>query len=268
LETPEVGSWAEDKYRLVRFYADVFTKSMRGKWDSLVYIDLFAGAGRSKIEGTSYIVPSSPLLALDTSVKFSKYVFCEANTKKLQALTERVKTLHPDLDVEFIAGDSNSNVDIILKAIPQKGSVLSFCFVDPYMLENLKFQTLRKLSTKKMDFLILIPSFMDANRELKHYIQESNKRVEEFTGSLSWREDWNNALYKGAAFGPFVADLVGRQMAGMKYRYSGLDGMLLIKQPKKNSPMYHLAFFSKSDLADKFWKQAKKYCSDQPDLFN
>ena len=65
LLSPEIGAWAEYKYRLVWNYATMFATSMKDKWDARVYIDLFAGAGRAKIENTSQIVPASPLLALD-----------------------------------------------------------------------------------------------------------------------------------------------------------------------------------------------------------
>lgn len=51
LVIPEFGGWVEDKYRLVRNYADTFTTSMKGTGGHRVYIDLFAGAGRSRIEG-------------------------------------------------------------------------------------------------------------------------------------------------------------------------------------------------------------------------
>jgi hypothetical protein len=76
LETPEVGSWGEDKYRLVRNYAQLFAQSMRGKWECLVYVDLFAGSGRARIRGTSRIVPASPLVVLDNPARFSRYIFC------------------------------------------------------------------------------------------------------------------------------------------------------------------------------------------------
>ena len=64
LATPEVGRWAETKYRIVGLYNYLFSTGMKKKWDCRVYIDLFAGEGRSRIEGTKHIVPASPLLAL------------------------------------------------------------------------------------------------------------------------------------------------------------------------------------------------------------
>jgi hypothetical protein len=56
LPTPKIGAWGEEKYRHVQLYASLFVKSMRTKWDALVYLDLFAGSGRSQIRGTSRIV--------------------------------------------------------------------------------------------------------------------------------------------------------------------------------------------------------------------
>ena len=64
---------------------------MKRKWDFRVYIDLFAGAGRSQIEGTSRIVLASPLLALEIIDKFDLYVFCEKDETKMDALIKRVQ---------------------------------------------------------------------------------------------------------------------------------------------------------------------------------
>ena len=64
LSTPEIGAWGEEKYRHVQLYASLFVKSMRSKWDALVYLDLFAGSGRSKIRDTTRIVNASPLIVL------------------------------------------------------------------------------------------------------------------------------------------------------------------------------------------------------------
>ena len=83
LTTPEIGAWGEQKYRLVSLYAQMFSRSMKGKWDCRVYIDLFAGPGRSRIEGTSRIVAASPIAALAAEPKFDKYIFCESDRDKI-----------------------------------------------------------------------------------------------------------------------------------------------------------------------------------------
>ncbi|HEY0510462.1 MAG TPA: three-Cys-motif partner protein TcmP [Thermoanaerobaculia bacterium] len=149
LATPEVGSWAEDKYQLVRCYATIFANSMSTKWKSLVYVDLFAGAGRSRIRENNRIIPASPLVALDIAKPFSKYIFAELDNDKISALKQRVRKTHPDKDVVFVQGDCNERVEDIEVAIPRSSKdngVLVFCFVDPYNLANLRFSTILSLA--------------------------------------------------------------------------------------------------------------------------
>jgi hypothetical protein len=91
LFTPEVGSWAETKYQLVSLYDHLFSTGMKRLWDCRVYIDLFAGAGRSKLKGTSRIVSASPMLALGVKDQFDKYIFCEKDDACLDALRRRTE---------------------------------------------------------------------------------------------------------------------------------------------------------------------------------
>ena len=65
LLTPEVGVWCETKYRHLQNYAQMFATATKGKWGKRVYLDLFAGAGRVRVEGTDQILNGSPLIALD-----------------------------------------------------------------------------------------------------------------------------------------------------------------------------------------------------------
>jgi hypothetical protein len=69
LLAPSVGRWGEQKYLHVTNYASVFATSMKAKWDCRIYVDLFAGAGRSRIDGTDRIVEGSPLLALAVVIR-------------------------------------------------------------------------------------------------------------------------------------------------------------------------------------------------------
>lgn len=270
LLTPEVGEWGEDKYRLVGYYATLFASSMKGKWGSRVYIDLFSGAGRAKIKGTNRIVPASPLLALDVQRKFDHYVFCELDGDKLSALEQRASRDYPGVSAHYIPGDTNENVGEILKRIPQHYpgfSVLSFCFVDPYRLEHLSFETIKQLSTRLMDFLVLIPSGMDANRNKDKYIKDENRKVDRFLGTTEWRSDWATADARGESFERFIRDYFGRQMERLGYIYTGAEDMKPIRLTEKNVLLYRLAFFSRSELGRQFWEQARKYSDDQGSFF-
>src|SRR4030042_2524013 len=91
LYIPDVGDWAEQKYRLLWNYADLFSTSMKNKWDERGYIDLFAGAGYARIRGTNRIVQSSSLLALQVTEPFDFYIFCDADPECISSLNERAK---------------------------------------------------------------------------------------------------------------------------------------------------------------------------------
>jgi three-Cys-motif partner protein len=176
LYTPEVRAWAERKYRLISYYAEMFATSMKDKW-SRVYVDLFAGAGRGRIKETSRIVATSALLALGVRSPFDRYVFCDIDLQCIGALGNRVEREHPDRDVRYVTGDANQLVESVLQEIPRgrRGAgVLTFCVLDPFNLGNLKFSTVERLSSIFVDFLVLIPSYMGANRNEGVYVAANN----------------------------------------------------------------------------------------------
>jgi three-Cys-motif partner protein len=86
LVTPEVGGWAETKYRLLALYDELFSTGMKNKWNQRVYIDLYAGAGHSRIQGTSRFLKGSPVIALTVTDPFDKYVFCEEGKELIDVL--------------------------------------------------------------------------------------------------------------------------------------------------------------------------------------
>ena len=271
LITPEVGAWAEDKYRLVGNYAAMFATSMKKKWECRVYIDIFAGAGRARIEGTKRIIPASPILALEVEDKFDIYIFCESDEAKISTLRKRVSKVYPSANIRFLQGDTNNLTQDISREIPQPSRhfrVLGFCFVDPYSLRNLDFNTIRVLSSRLMDFLVLVPSYMDANRNIAHYLNPQNTAVDQFLGDPNWRKDWQQTEEKGEDFATFIVDRFGRQMASMGFLYAGIQEAKLIRSVEKNLPLYHLCFFSRNKLGQQFWKQARKYSQDQFELFS
>ncbi len=219
LPTQDVGSWAEDKYRLVNSYNRLFSRGMKNKWDCRVYVDLYAGNGRSKVRETEHILESSPLLALSVPDKFDKYIFCEKDDKKLEILKQRVTTKYSGVNVSYIQGDCNSEVDKIIAAIPRPSSarkVLSFCFVDPYNI-GIKFETIEKLSELFMDFLIVLAGAMDANRNERNYTRPANKTVDTYLGINEWRTRWEDPQRRRFGFASFLASEYADQMERLRY---------------------------------------------------
>lgn len=269
LPLPEVGSWSEAKYRLVANYASMFATSMKAKWDSRVYVDLFAGAGRAIIAGTRRIVPTTPTLALEVRDPFDRYIFCEKDELLAGALGQRVRRDHPETSVEILEGDSNQRVGGIVAAVPKSRSghrVLMFCVVDPCSIGSLKFRTLDSLAKLRVDFLILVPSHMDANRNQDILLQPDYPLMDEFLGESAWREEWRAVSKSGSAtsFGTFVLARFSQSMKRLRYLYDGPGAEVPVRD--RGRILYYLAFFSRSPLGQKFWREAKRYSTDQLDL--
>lgn len=271
LLTPEVGDWAEDKYRLVKLYADLFTTSMRDKWDELCYVDLFAGAGRARIRGTDRIVTASPLLALSVEPRFDRFIFCEVDQQRMQALQNRVRRDSPEADARFRPGNVNRNVAAVLAELPpvQRGRTsLTFCFVDPFSLRNLRFDTISSLAERYVDFLVLIPSGFDATRNEGIYLSPENSTIDRFLGLSGWREEWAAAQAEGRTFDEFMTNAFGESMKALGYRYPGLYYSHLVRSTEKKLRLYRLVLFSRHERGEKFWGQVRKYASPQRGLFD
>lgn len=266
--TPIVREWSLEKYKLVGSYCDIFTNGMKFKWNQLVYVDLFAGAGYAKIKETNKTYLNSALLAMSIPSPFSKYILCEQDEERFEALSARVKRDFSHLNCELIKGDSNKNVDKVIKALPPfgKGNTrLPFCFVDPYSL-NLNFSTIKALGQTLMDFLILQALHMDANRNFETYLNDENTKIAEYLGVANWRKLFENEgrVYR-KDFVKFLADQYQEQMK--KLGYQNAKHMHQIRSNEKNLPLYYLSFYSKHPTGEKFFKEVQKRVKPQLTMF-
>ncbi len=239
LATPEVGAWAEEKHRMVSLYATLFSSGMKDKWSKRVYVELYAGAGYSRIRGTSKYIFGSPLLALKVRDPFDKYVFCEAKPKNLQALRNRASQISSSRDVAYVEGDCNMRIPEILAEIPRGSAgdtVLTLCFADPFDI-GLEFETIRTLAKARyIDFLVLLALGMDANRNYEHYLREDSDKVDRFLGSGSWRKRWAAAQWDAIKFTRFLSDEFTKSMATLGYIPPAHYTMKKSDRPRKIFP--------------------------------
>jgi three-Cys-motif partner protein len=268
LPLPEVGIWAITKHTKIEYYTSTFARSMKNKWDCRIYLDLFSGAGKCKIKGSNKIIPGSPLLALGINDPFDKYIFCEEDPDNMNALKTRIKLLHPDKDCFFILDNTNESLDQIFNAIPQFSSELtglSLCVVDPFKAGDIYFTTLRYLAEHLyIDFVILIPSYMDINRNEHNYTRSDNDTIDKFIGTTEWRLAWEKRGRHLQNFGLFIADQFCKQMEKLGYIYETPEDLELVKmETGQNLPLYHLYAFSRKDLGLKFWRETKKNTNPQ-----
>lgn len=265
----DVGLWTEEKHRLVAYYAAQFSGAMKEKFQKRIYIELYAGAGYSRIRDTDRVIPGSPINALSLKDPFDKYIFCEADAGKREALQTRVKRHAPNADVTFVPGDCDANVAAIAAAVPRHSKaskVLSLCFVDPNDI-GIKFSTLRTLgATRMVDFVVLLALYMDALRAEQHYVKNPSK-INQLLGTELWQNRWQEAKRKGTDFPHFLAEEFATSMSGMDYIPQPFYSLRKIFYYEKNYPLYAVGLFSRHPLAYKLWDDALKYTDDQLDLF-
>lgn len=265
----DVGVWTEEKHRLVAYYATQFSGAMKEKFDKRVYVELYAGAGYSRIRDTDRIIPGSPINALALKEPFDKYIFCEQDAEKRAALETRVgRHAQPGTDVTFVPGDCDAHVAEIVAAVPRHSKtnrVLTLCFVDPNDI-GIKFTTLRALGAKrKMDFIVLLALYTDALRAEQHYVRNPLK-INQLLETELWQGRWQDAKREGMDFPHFLANEFISSMERMGYIPPPFYSMRKVFYYEKNYPLYAIGLFSRNPLAYKLWGDALKYTDDQLDL--
>jgi three-Cys-motif partner protein len=264
LVTPSVGSWAKKKYRIVYEYNELFSRGMKRFWDNRVYIDLYSGPGKVKIDKSGQVLYSSPFLALKVPDPYNYYIFCDKETDNIDTLKKRIAKEYPIYNCDYVTGDRNDNIEKIISFIPnpsQTNRVLSFCFIDPFAL-TVKFDTIKKLSERFVDFLVLLAFGMDGKRNIRHYIKDNNKRIDDFLGLSGWREQWKIAEKRGTNLVKFLADEFTTQMVKLNYRKEAIDNFISFHSEEKNLPLYYLAFYSRNHRGYDFWKKVKQRNED------
>jgi three-Cys-motif partner protein len=268
LITPKVGEWAITKHSKLEYYDTLFAKSMHNKWDCRVYLDLFSCAGKSELNKSHKVVPGSPLIALSVQDPFDKYIFAEENPEYMQALQKRISRYFPSADCEFLLGNCNERIDDIISLIPKFSKEyrgLTLCFIDPFKSGQLNFKTIQLIATSiYVDFLVLIPSYMDINRNEHNYCRVSDDSLNKFLGNTKWHKKWENKETHYNTFGIFIADEFGNSMKELGFIYNDTSDMVLVRMEYgQNLPLYHLAFFSRNKLGVKFWRETIRRTDDQ-----
>jgi three-Cys-motif partner protein len=267
LYTPEIGEWGRQKYLRLWTYASIFSRGMKHRHRHRVYIDLFAGAGKAVIRETGELVLGSPLLALSVPDPFTKYIFCDDDPERVAALEERVARDYPWADCTIIHAPAMEAVPRIVAALPTDGSVLSFCFADPYDL-SFDFRIVERLAAgnRRIDFLILLAAQMDGQRNEANYVHAENMKVERLLGDPEWREKWYAAKRSGTGFQRFLMQQYCTAMQAIGYKRPKDSDAYRVKTESGQVPLYYLLFFSKHERGYHFWRQAMKSSVAQRDF--
>lgn len=267
---PEVGQQSSKKHEKIGTYCKIFSTSMKRSWNTRLYLDLFSGGGKCKIRDTDLVIPGSPLIALNVDDPFDQYIFCEKNEDYISALEQRQKQYFPDRKCDFVCGDINNCLEEIFEKIPnfsQSNKGLTFCFIDPFKVEDLCFDTINAIQAQIfVDFLVLIPAFMEINRNLQLYLRDEDHSIDNYLGSNLWRKKWHESQGKGISFGNFITLEFCNQMKELGFHFENLSDLWLIRG-ERNLALYYLAFFSKHKLGIKLWRETISCTEEQLTLW-
>lgn len=170
--------WSVAKLLLLGQWADVYSKIIKSYFPSHRFVDLLAGAGRTKIEETKRKLIKGSVFVVDTFAQkypFIKYVLVENNPDKYQALRGRTSIFGEK--VEVIPEDCNKVVEDIFVDYPDHNLV----FIDNEGFD-VSWKSISSIMRAKADIIINYPTaFFD------RIVKKSSIKATEFFGDESWR---------------------------------------------------------------------------------
>lgn len=233
----------------MRRYFHLFTTGMKNKWPDLHYIDLFAGAGVAKLRDTGELVFTSALLAAQTDFPFRKLHLCDADPENCSALDYRLKAVKTRSAYDIHCGDANSAIDDILRSVPVR-SCLCLTFADPFGL-HFDFETVRKISGRRSDLIVLMADNMDALRNWSaHYLDNPRSNLDRFMGEPGWRETLSNAVPERQA--EKLRDRYRIKLEELGYSEFAHERI----QNSQGADIYSLLYASRNPKGLEFWRKA------------
>ncbi len=249
--TPLVKPWSRDKHHFLRRYIDAFTTAIRKKgWSGLHYIDLFAGAGIEKLEGSVDLDWGSPLIAAQATPPFDRLHLCEKEEEKFRALCHRLQGFREKSRDQVLNGDANQQVEAIVRAVPAKA--LALAFLDPYGL-HLAYETLRALARIRSDLIVFFPDRLDILRNwLVYYWDNPKSNLDAVLGADS---NWREVIFSVADSGRLQAfrDLYVGQIRKLGYGYFEWEPI-----PSEGKRLYLLIYCSRANVGAKIWRRVSE----------
>lgn len=147
----DVGLWSIRKNDIVEYYASVYSEITKHAKVKLTryYVDGFANRGHSRLRGTKDVVPGSALRLLNLGEPFDKYIFVEQDPARMIALRNNVGNR---ANVEFFEADANVVLPaVIFPRIAYGRYKRALCFLDPYNMKGLRWQTVAAAGRQPRD---------------------------------------------------------------------------------------------------------------------
>lgn len=184
----EVGPWATEKLDALERYLDYYTKVLKNKGLSTVYLDAFAGGGRARLRAKAAdnssllfhpddypelaapdvkaFVEGSPRRSLQIANPFDAYIFVDADPARASMLNA-LKAEFPERKITVRLGDAAAQIEWVLGFKDHLRGRRGVAFLDPFGA-HLAWKSVTDLAeTGVFEVLINFPLDMCINRLLK-----------------------------------------------------------------------------------------------------
>jgi three-Cys-motif partner protein len=255
LNVGEVGLWATEKHDRLRKYIQA-SRGARAKFLPPVgrggasYIELYSGAGRSLITGTSRIIDGSAAVAFkaarESGHPFSELHLSDIDAQNSSALAQRIKALGGA--ATSYVGDAEIVVDQVMNAINPYG--LHLAFLDPFNLAQLPFSIIeRMLRVQRMDMIIHV-SLQDLQRNLDEYSRVG--------GTLdNFAPGWRDAINVRQSMAALRAALIDYWLKAIRLLGTHPATGIPLIVGGKNQRLYWLVFLSSNPLGQRLWNDVQ-----------
>lgn len=211
------GQHTEIKLDIVEKYLKAYSLALRHKFQTLWYIDAFAGTGSRTVrieakDGDLFDAPvperiesrrGSAKIALDIDPPFDKLIFMDQKPGHCSAL-ESLKSSHPGRDIHVLNGDANTIIQQNINRV-NWSSRRAILFLDPYGME-VAWETLQAIAkTQAIDVWFLFPLsglYRQAARNISAVDDTKRRALTNMLGT----DEWEAELYSPV---PPHTDLLG-----------------------------------------------------------
>ena len=250
------GGWTNQKLSCLKKYVIAYEKVMKNQNFTLLYIDAFAGPGYravKKNESAFYISDfqkGSPVIILENTDTFNKYIFIEKHLKTFQNL-KKLKNKYPEKKIVFKNEDANHCIQNLCNQINWRNH-RAILFLDPFAME-VKWTTIVAIAkTQAIDLWVLFPA-MAVNRLLfknKKIPEKLQKQLSTVFGSSEWKDsfyqesqqldlfDKNRKLEKVAS----LESIKGFYLEKLRSIFPGVANNPLPLKNSKGSILFYLCF--------------------------
>ncbi len=206
-----VGPWAKEKLGCLRKYLDAYTTIMQKQaWlKGFVYVDAFSGSGHARIRGEEErpdqinlwdvaqyyrhdpeheeYLTGSPRVALQTSQRFTQYVFVETDVSNVSELN-RLQSEFPNVNIAIRQQDCNKYLrETFLRRKWDK--LRAIVFLDPFGMQ-VPWNTIELLAeTKAIEVFLNFPVGMAIQRLLRRdgqFTPRQRGKLDQYFGSPEW----------------------------------------------------------------------------------